>query len=250
MAKFDKRGNPISYGGQQAIDALDHVFDLLHAYQADPLAEVDKIIVDHPAFGCARLSCWRASDHDRQAFELESVKSVEAAEAAPNANDRERMHISAVRAWLDGDRERAIELWGRGRSPIRAICWRFSMRMSVTSSSVIRTVARSCCPGVSALGSRRTGLWLCCRDVCVGLEEAGDYEQAKARGREAVALNKRTVWPSTPSTHVLEMQGRAAEVRTTLPLAPMHGAEQHVRVSSPGGTRRYSTETPMTRLPR
>ena len=50
MNKFDRRGNPISYGRQQAIDALDHAFDLPHAYQADPLAEVDKIIVDHPHF--------------------------------------------------------------------------------------------------------------------------------------------------------------------------------------------------------
>jgi len=41
MARFDKRGNPVSFGGRQAIDALDHAFDLLHAYQADPLAEVD-----------------------------------------------------------------------------------------------------------------------------------------------------------------------------------------------------------------
>jgi hypothetical protein len=32
MARFDKRGNPISFGGQQAIDALDHAIDLLHAY--------------------------------------------------------------------------------------------------------------------------------------------------------------------------------------------------------------------------
>ena len=100
MAKFDKRGNPISYGGQQAIDALDHVFDLLHAYQADPLAEVDKIIVDHPAFAMAHaFRAGALATTTDKAFEPELVKSVEAAEAlAPNANDRERMHISAVRA--------------------------------------------------------------------------------------------------------------------------------------------------------
>ena len=53
MTNFDKRGNPVSYGPQQAIAALDHACDLLHAYQADPLAEVDKIIIDHPDFALA-----------------------------------------------------------------------------------------------------------------------------------------------------------------------------------------------------
>ena len=115
MTKSDKRGNPISQGGQPAIDALDQACELLHAYQADPLAAVDKIIADHPDFAMAHaFRAGALATATDKAFEPELIKSVEAAEAlAPKANNRERMHISAVRAWLDGEWERAIELWGR-----------------------------------------------------------------------------------------------------------------------------------------
>ena len=53
MSKSDQRGNPVSYGRQPAIEALDRAFDLMHAYQADPLAAVDTIIADHPEFALA-----------------------------------------------------------------------------------------------------------------------------------------------------------------------------------------------------
>ena len=111
MTKFDRRGNPVSYGRQPAIDALDRAFDLLHAYQADPVAEADRIIVDHPDFALAHaFRAGALATATDKVFEPEMIKSVAAAEAlAPTANDRERMHISAVRAWLDGDWERAVE---------------------------------------------------------------------------------------------------------------------------------------------
>ena len=49
-----------------------------------------------------------------RAFEPELLKSVKAAEGlARKANERERLHISACRAWLDGDWERGTESWGR-----------------------------------------------------------------------------------------------------------------------------------------
>src|SRR4249920_136680 len=114
MNKFDQRGNPVSYGLQEAVDALDRACDLLHVYQADPLATVDRIILDHPDFAMAHAfrAGALATATDR-AFEPELLKSVAAAEAlARRANDRERTYISAARAWLDGDWERATEQWG------------------------------------------------------------------------------------------------------------------------------------------
>ena len=115
MNRFDKRGNPVSYGVQAAVDALDHACDMLHAYQADPLAEVDKIIADHPDFAMAHaFRAGALATATDKAFEPELIKSVQAAEAlASKANERERIHIAAVRAWLNGEWERATEMWGR-----------------------------------------------------------------------------------------------------------------------------------------
>lgn len=53
MMKTDQRGNLISYGSQQAVDAFDHACNLLHACQADPLAAVDQIIAEHADFAMA-----------------------------------------------------------------------------------------------------------------------------------------------------------------------------------------------------
>ena len=214
MSKFDKRGNPVSYGRQQAIDALDHAFDLLHAYQADPLAEVDRIIVDHPDFAMAHaFRAGMLATATDKAFEPEVIRSLKAAEAlAPKANDRERMHISAVRAWLDGDWERAIELWGRSSMayPRDLLALQFAHvgDFFLGHSHMLRDRIARVLPhwdrSVPGHGFVE-GMY------AFGLEEAGDYEQAEARGREAVALNGQDGWAVHAVAHVLEMQGRAAE---------------------------------------
>ena len=214
MINSDRQGNPVSFGRQQAIDALDHAAGLLHAYQADPLAEVDKIIIDHPDFAMAHA--FRAgvlATATDKAFEAEMVKSVEAAEAlAPKANDRERMHISAVRAWLDGDWERAVELWGRASiaypRDLLALQFAHVGDFFLGHSHMLRDRVARVLPhwsrGVPGHGFVE-GMY------AFGLEEAGDYEQAEARGREAVALNKQDGWAVHAVAHVLEMQGRAEE---------------------------------------
>ncbi len=214
MAKYDKRGNPVSFGGQQAIDALDHACDLLHAYQADPLAEVDRIIADCPDFAMAHaFRAGALATATDKAFEPEFVKSVAAAEAlASRANDRERTHIAAVRAWLDGDWERATELWGHASiawpHDLLALQFAHVSDFFLGYSHMLRDRVARVLPhwnrDVPGYGFVK-GMY------AFGLEEAGDYQQAEAHGREAVALNKQDGWAVHAVTHVMEMQGRAAE---------------------------------------
>ena len=214
MAKSDRRGNPVSYQGQDAIDALDDAFDLLHAYQADPLAAVDTIIADHPDFAMAQaFRAGALATATDKAFEPELRKSVEAAEAlAPHANDRERMHIAATRAWLDGDWERATELWGRVSTayPRDLLALQFAHvgdfflgYSHMLRDRIARVLPRwnRSMPGYGFV----QGMY------AFGLEEAGDYERAEAHGREAAAMNGQDGWAVHAVTHVMEMQGRAAE---------------------------------------
>jgi tetratricopeptide (TPR) repeat protein len=214
MAKFDKRGNPISYPAQQAIDALDHAFDLLHAYQADPLATVDNIIVDHPDFAMAHaFRAGMLATATDKAFEPEFIKSVEAAEAlASKANDRERTHIAAVRAWLDGDWERAAELWGRTSiaypRDLLALQYAHVSDFFLGYSHMLRDRVARVLPHWTR---NEPGYGFIKGMYAFGLEESGDYEQAEAHGREAVTLNQQDGWAVHAVTHVMEMQGRAAE---------------------------------------
>lgn len=214
MVRFDKRGNPVAFVSGQAIDALDRACDLLHAYQADPLAEVDKIIADHPDFAMAHA--FRAgllATATDKAFEPDLARSVEAAEAlASRTSDRERMHIAAARAWLDGDWERAGELWGRASiaypRDLLALQFAHVSDFFLGYSHMLRDRVARVLPywdrSVPGHGFVE-GMY------AFGLEETGAYEQAEERGLRAVALNKQDGWAVHAVAHVMEMQGRAKE---------------------------------------
>ncbi len=214
MSKSDQRGNPVSYGRQPAIDALDRAFDLMHAYQADPLAAVDTIIADDPEFALAHaFRAGALATATDKAFEPELIRSVEAAEAlAPKANDRERGHIAAVRAWLDGDWEQAVERWGRVSMayPRDLLALQFAHLgdFFLGSSHMLRDRVARVLP---QWGRDMPGYGYVLGMYAFGLEEAGDHAQAEARGREAVALNHQDGWAVHAVAHVMEMQGRAVE---------------------------------------
>lgn len=211
---FDKWGNPVSYPSREAIRGLEQAIEKLHAYQADPLADIDAVLVDHPGFVMAHAlrASMLATATDR-AFEPELRKSVEAAEAlAAGANERERGYIAAARAWLDGDLERGSERWGR-----IAIAWPrdllavqlaqlgdfflgYSHMLRDRVARVLPHWNRSV-PGYGFLLGMHA----------FGLEESGDYARAEAVGREAVAINPQDGWAVHAVAHVLEMQGRAED---------------------------------------
>ncbi|WNM63697.1 tetratricopeptide repeat protein [Candidatus Nitrospira neomarina] len=210
----DKRGNPVSYGSQKAIERLDGVCDMMHAYQADPLAEVDAIIAEYPDFALAHaFRAGALATATDKAFEPELIKSLNAAEAlARKANERERLHIAACRAWLDGEWGRAIEAWGRASTeyPRDLLALQFahlgdfylghSHLLRDRIARVLQHWDRSI-PGYGFV----EGMY------AFGLEESGEYAKAEERGRRAVALNGQDGWAVHAVTHVMEMQGRADE---------------------------------------
>ena len=123
MSKFDKRGNPVSYGSQAAIDKLDRAFDLLHAYQADPLAEVDAILKEHPDFALAHaFRAGALATATDKAFEPTFLK-------ARRRQRRWRPRRTSVSACISPRRARGSTASGSGRpnsgvarrSTIRAI---------------------------------------------------------------------------------------------------------------------------------
>lgn len=214
MSNIDQRGNPVSCESPEAIAALDKACDLLHAYQADPLAEVDRIIAAHPDFALAHaFRAGALATATDKAFEPELARSVVAAEAlASKANDRERMHIAATRAWLDGDWERAVELWSRASiaypHDLLALQFAHLGDFYLGYSTMIRDrVARVLPHWTPDVPGRGFVLGM----YAFGLEEAGAYRHAEAVGREAVAIEPRDGWAVHAVTHVMEMEGRTAE---------------------------------------
>lgn len=214
MTKLDKRGNPVSYGSQAAIDSLDRAADMLAAYKADTLGAIEAVIAEHPDFALAHaMRAGALATATDKAFEDGAMKSMKAAVAlAPKANEREQLHIAGCRAWLDGDLVSGVELWGRASMlyprDLTALQLAHAGDFFLGSSHMLRDRVARVLPhwnrSVPGYGFVH-GMY------AFGLEESGDYAAAEAHGREAVGVNKEDGWAAHAVAHVMEMQGRAKE---------------------------------------
>jgi hypothetical protein len=214
VKKYDKRGNPVSYGSQAAIDKLDEAADMLAAYKADTLTVIDAVIAEHPDFALAHaMRAGALATATDKAFEDEALKSQKAAQAlAGRANEREQLHIAASGAWLGGDLGAGVELWGRASMlnphDLTALQFAHAGDFFLGYSHMLRDrVAR-----VMPKWSRDVpGFGFVHGMYAFGLEESGEYAAAERHGRDAVAINKEDGWAAHAVAHVLEMQGRAKE---------------------------------------
>ncbi|NOT38971.1 MAG: tetratricopeptide repeat protein [Alphaproteobacteria bacterium] len=219
MKKYDRRGNPVFYGAQGAIDGLDRAADMLAAYKADTLGAIDAVIADHPDFALAHaVRAGALATATDKAFEDEALKSLTAAEAlAAKTNEREGLHIAACRAWLDGDLAKGVELWGKASMlyprDLTALQFAHAGDFFLGYAHMLRDRVARVLPqwdrSVPGYGFVH-GMY------AFGLEESGDYAAAEEHGRQAVEINAEDGWAVHAVAHVLEMQGRTKEGVTYL----------------------------------
>ncbi|OWJ66837.1 tetratricopeptide repeat protein [Inquilinus limosus] len=214
MGLIDSRGVPVSTASRAALDRYEAAAEKLHSYVRDPLAEIDAALAEDPGFvmgHCLRGTLMALATE--KAAEAPLRQSVEAAEAlAAGANERERGHIAALRAWLDGDFAGAVDGWGRV-----AEAWpRDGLALQAAHlgdfylghTTLLRDrIARA----LPAWDEAVPGYGYVLGMHAFGLEETGDYRTAEATGRRAVALQPRDPWAIHAVAHVLEMEGRLPE---------------------------------------
>ncbi|MFO1061394.1 MAG: tetratricopeptide repeat protein [Dongiaceae bacterium] len=214
MALTDSRGVPVSTGNRASLDALEQATTLLLGYFNDPLAVIEGAIAADPGFVMGH--CFRAglmalaTDKGAEPALAESVAAAEGLWSS--ANERERGHIRAARAWLDGNFDRSIALYGDilvdQPRDVLALQIAHVGDFFLGQSSLLRDrVARvlpdwnESVPGMSyVLGMH-----------AFGLEEMGDYRRAEERGRRALAIEPRDPWAVHAVAHVMEMEGRLGD---------------------------------------
>ncbi len=214
MTKTDQRGIEFSSGSAAAQRAYGDALEALNNYFGDPVALIDAALKDEPDFvagHCLRAGVLAMST--QKSFEGELRASVEAAERlAGRANERERGHIRAARAWLDGDFAGATELWGAVAialpRDLLAIQLAHLGDFYHGASIMLRDRVARVLP---AWDDKVPGCGYVLGMYAFGLEEMGDYEQAEETGRRAVEMNARDVWAIHAVAHVHEMQARLAE---------------------------------------
>jgi tetratricopeptide (TPR) repeat protein len=211
MARLDRRDVPVSTDDPIALDRFESALALLNGFFMDPLAVIDRALADRPDFvmgHCLRASLFLISTE--KAAEPELRRSVEAAEAlAGHANDRERGHIAALRAWLNGDFQRAADLYGKVLTDyprdLPALQIAHQCDFFLGQSAQLRDRVARVLPDWDA-GVPGYGYVLGMH--AFGLEENNDFRRAEEAGRRAVEIEPRDPWAIHAVAHVLEMEGR------------------------------------------
>ncbi len=214
MALSDVRGNPVSTDEQASMDAYERAQTLFHGYYGDPLGIIDQALADDPVFVMGHLlragMMITASD---KCVEPLLRESVEAAEGLYDiANERERRHTAAARAWLDGEFSHSL----RRYADILIDHPHDTLALQVGHigdfllgrSTMLRDRVAGILPAWNQ-GMPDFGYVL--GMYAFGLEETNLYDKAEAQGRRALDLNPRDPWAVHAVAHVLEMQGRVDE---------------------------------------
>ena len=207
----DHRGVPISYADQNAIDGLERAHQYALAFRGDAIAEVDKVLAEHPGFIMAHLFrvAWMTQAMETRIYH-EMVRSFEnAAALAGRANNRELGHLAAVKKWIHGDFYGAVQVWEDvlTKYPRDLI----ALQMAHLSHVLLGDVAgqRDTVARVFALWDETVpGYEFVLGFYSFGLEENGDYFRAEELGRESLAMRPDNPYAVHAVSHVMEMKGR------------------------------------------
>ncbi len=235
MLRADSSGVPVSSTNRQSIDGLDRAFGLFQGYFSDPLAEIDAVLAEYPDFvmgHCFRAGLFLISSEKAAVPELEaSIAEIE--KRADKANERERGHLAAAKAWAAGDFHGAVNLYGDVLTayPRDAIATQFAHQCDflLGQSRMLRDRIAWVLPHWSKDETTRgflLGMY------AFGLEEMGHYPEAERAARESIDRNPRDAWGVHALAHVFEMQGRASEgvnflETTSMNWAPGNGLAYH-----------------------
>ncbi len=214
MPQIDSGGAPVSSTNRAAVDGLERAFGLFQGYFNDPLAEIDDVLAADPDFvmgHCFRAGLFLISSEKAAVPELEaSVAEIE--KRVDHANERERGHLAAAKAWLAGDFLGAAQRYGDVLSayPRDAIAMQFAHQCDflLGQSRMLRDrvawVLPHWAPNEPTWGYLQ-GMY------AFGLEEMGHYGEAEKAAKASIDMNPRDAWGVHALAHVLEMQGRTEE---------------------------------------
>jgi tetratricopeptide (TPR) repeat protein len=214
MTLHDSRGNAVSTRRPDSLEQLERATTLTASYFVDPLAVINGALEADPAFAAGH--CLRAAlavmSTERGALPMlaESVEAVEALGAL--ANERERRHAAAARAWLEGDFARSLRRYGDivvdHPRDLLALQAAHVGDFFLGQSTMLRDRVAQVLPHWNA---DVPGYGYVLGMHAFGLEETALYARAEETGRRALDHDPRDPWAVHAVAHVMEMQGRIAD---------------------------------------
>ena len=210
----DAHGLEVTAASAAVVQAFDHALVGYLSYRADMPQRMTALLEADPEFGLAH--CLKGYltmlAYKQAAVPIATAAAADAARLTAHAAPRERAHVAALWRWIDGEPDRAADIWEQilAEHPRDILAFRLAHfinfwlgRPDVMLASVVG-VERHWSEGLPAYGAI-----LACR--CFAYEECGHYTEAEAAGRAAIDRDPGNLWAAHGVAHVLEMQGRRGE---------------------------------------
>ncbi len=211
MGLNDIRDVPTSADSQASLDRLEEALELAIVMRGDPVAVLDAVLEEEPGFVLGL--CLRAELRlltTERSFVAQVARDVEVAEALTGAaNARERGHIAAIRAWLEGDMEKAVNCWESVLLEYpRDLIALFSAHMTDFFLGDAVQMRDRFSRAMRGWDADTAGYGYVLGMYGFSLEEAGDFARGEEMCRKAVELNPKDVYAIHGVAHVMEMMGR------------------------------------------
>ena len=206
----DAYGLETTSGSVAAVERLDWLVDGFVTFAVDAPERLREAVsgdappLAHIALGYMLIQAHTAADH---------LRATEAARRVADAdlNERERMHLEALTAWLAGDLDLTTDIWDSLllRWPTDMLALRlqhFRLFNRGRLDAMLNSVRRS----IDAWGDAPRRTYLSGMEAFAH-EELGNYDTAERLGRAATEADPADLWSVHSVAHVLEMQGRAED---------------------------------------
>ena len=209
----DPRGVPVSYSNADAIEGLELAIETSLSFRGDACAVIDAVLEEHPDFIMAWLfkAGWLTQAMETRIYPDMVAALGEAEKRIAKANDREKGHFAAVKAWVQGDFYSAVQHWEKVLSqyPLDLFALELVHYTDVLLGDVV---------GQRDVVARVFNLWdesipgyeFVLGFYAFGLEENNDYFKAEEMAREALAIRPDNPYAVHAVSHVMEMRGRQA----------------------------------------
>lgn len=213
MSSFDARGLAVTAADAEGLALYEAAVASLVGQRADADARTAAALARDPLLASAY--CLRAAAlvlTGTAAAHRPLAATLRVLDGLSTANERERNHAAAARAWLEGNPALALDLYGA----IVADNPRDSVALQVAHSLDFRLGHRQMLRDRIAevlphWDESVPGFGYVLGMHAFGLEENGNYGRAEAVAREALHHAPDNAGAIHVITHVMEMQGRARE---------------------------------------
>jgi tetratricopeptide (TPR) repeat protein len=211
MKLKDSRGLAVSTQSAAALAHYELALEQTHGYFGNPLATIDAALAVDPDFAMAHALRADLAVMSSEQGALELVRQGAAAieRIGAGATQRERAHVAAARAWMEGDFDRSGNLYGaiaiEHPRDLLAIQTAHVMDFNLGDSLMLRDRIAQALPHWS---DAVPGFGYLLGMYSFGLEETANYTRAEDVGRRALDLNPRDPWAVHGVEHVFEMNGR------------------------------------------